>query len=147
MMATGHRSTTSRGSDPGVRGYRAIARRRRQGRRWRRLTAQSAGGRCAAWIQLKRSAARSARLPAFRRMLCCHGTKNTESSSSVGACVEARVWAERRHWQATCRRLGGRGWRRVAVGPLYPGGGPGSGSCGSSCRHHYCCASRDAKII
>jgi hypothetical protein len=45
----------------GVRGYRAIARRRRRGRR-RRRPAVPPLGRCAAWVQLPRSAAPSARL-------------------------------------------------------------------------------------
>jgi hypothetical protein len=45
----------------GVRGYRAIARRRRLGRRRRRLAASQVG-RCVAWIQLQQSGAQSARL-------------------------------------------------------------------------------------
>jgi hypothetical protein len=47
----------------GVRGYRAIARRRRRGRRkTRRRPAAPLVGRCTAWVQVPRSAARSARL-------------------------------------------------------------------------------------
>jgi hypothetical protein len=57
MTATGRGPTNLKG----VRGYRAIARRRWRGQRRRRLAAPPVG-RCAAWVQLPRLASRSARL-------------------------------------------------------------------------------------
>jgi hypothetical protein len=66
----------------GVRGYRAIARRRQRGRR-RRRPAASPRGRCAARVQVPRSAACGARLGAR--------AAGPEIPSSAAACGRARV--------------------------------------------------------
>jgi hypothetical protein len=76
MMVAGHRPPVH--YCKGFRGYRAIARRRRR-------PAAPPGGRCAAWIQLPRSAARSARLSIVTRAV------GPETFSIVAACGEARV--------------------------------------------------------
>jgi hypothetical protein len=76
----GHRSPVH--DLKGIRGYRAIARRRRRGRRRRRPAAPPVG-RCAAWVQVPRSAARSARLSTR--------AVGPEISPSAAACGEARA--------------------------------------------------------